>query len=369
MIIAKSISANNDTITYISKQIYPASKMDTLQYFNLDSPVWLDFDTPVTAPYFNIDTSRLNDGRITNTLNYNNNFFPNSVIHYCKYGEGLGIMDTTFDYILYPLSDGINVFSGQYHKTLIYASQGIERYGAPYYESNGSNLTHFTPIPEDCAYWNYDLNTNGSLGVSQLRTGNKIYMNSHTYIELLYRTFLNNQISGDSLVGYFRNDTAGSRVYLTLHPGGSETLLYDFTIHDSADAGPNYYSVNVDTINIGGKRLTEWDEERMDPLGDIYYHRYIEGIGFIYNEFFNDHDYGCYVTDANSYEECRVTLSSFCVCGNTLYPDTASRQCELLTGITDIHNSQTDIRLYPNPTSDILYMPVYTALTSSSPTF
>jgi hypothetical protein len=290
-IVGKNISANNDTITYTRLQVYPnVNQIDNLIYYNLDSPVWITFDTLVDTPYFSIDTGRLNDGRITNTLNYNN---PNSyVTDYCEYGYGIGAFDTVFGTINYTLPDGDNNLYGNYNRILIYFSKGLEEYGTPY-QINAPSHVHYTPIPEECAFWNYGSSFNpyfpNDYSLYQVRTGNKFYINSHTYVELLLQQWnqADSMLSMDSLVGYFRNDTTGQKVYFTQQLGGSETLLYDFTIKTDAEIGvPLYTDTTVNTINIGGTLRAEWTFTSMDPFGDFMSSQTLEGVGALIGLFY-----------------------------------------------------------------------------------
>jgi len=353
IITAKRTSINNDTVTYTRQQLYPNSnQIDQLIYYNLDSPVWYAVDTPVTAPYFQIDTGSLSDGRITNLLSFNND---SNIYNQCQYGEGLGVYDTIFGSFSYANNsfDPAEYTGGRYDKTLIYFSKGSEQYGTPYYNASGPNLAHFTPIAEECAFWNYYSDYFG--GSSQIRTGSKVFLNSHTYIELLYRTYFNNQLSSDTLIGYFRNDTIGRKVYFTTQPGSAESILYDFTLTDSSQiyGSTYYYTISVDTISIGGLSRSKWLEEIVypGPSADFEYYRYMEGIGAINDLFFDPEGQG------GCPSACVISLTSFCVCGQTLYPDTATGQCQLLTGINNIPLSST-IHLYPNPTTDQIHLSI-----------
>jgi hypothetical protein len=346
-IISKTVSTSNDTVTYIRQQIYPNAYTDTIQYYNLDSPVWFAFDTPIAAPYFSIDTFRLNDGRITNKLTYNTNQWPGPGPRYAQYGEGLGMIDTLSKVVyFFSQQTGDLLYSGEYHRTLVYFSKGSEQYGIPYFRHDGSDLVHFTPIPEDCAYWNYTNFRNGS--TSQIRTGNKVYTNNHTYVELLYRSFSNNILMGDSALGYFRNDTSGKRVYLAHQPGIDDVVLYDFNQLNAASiGGPTYSSWLLDTFNIAGIRRTERVFNYLDPFGGTATATTIEGIGA---------EYGLFSHPGYCSQICDPRLTSFCVCGSTIYPYSATGPCRLLTEVEDVSVSQSVIHLYPNPTSDIVHL-------------
>ena len=353
VIIAKDSSNNNDTVTYTRLQLYPHSnQIDYLQYFNLDSPVWLAFDTLIDTPYFSIYISSIPDGRITNTLSYNN--LNTSVSDYSEFGQGLGVIDTIIPIFYDEINPDEEILDEYYERTLIYYSKGADQYGTPYYIANRSALPHFTPIPEECAYWNYLFSYQDFQNTGQIRTGNKVYANSHTYVELLYRTFINNVLSADTILGYFRNDTTGRIVYYSQQPGMNESILYNFNQIDSAQiATPEFLQLSLDTVRIGGIQRTEWSYYWESPLGDVTTAVTIEGIGAEYGLFPSPGTYN------NPYEGTVTfspALQSFCVCGQTLYPDTATGQCGLLTGISSRVSSNPEICLYPNPTSDQLHL-------------
>jgi hypothetical protein len=304
----------------------------------------------IDAPYFNISIGSLPDGRITNTLNYNN--YNTSVADYCEFGQGLGVIDTITTLFADEINANEEILDETLERTLIYYSKGADRYGKPYYVVNGSALPHFTPIPEECAYWNYSTTDYGQ--IIQVRTGNQVFLNAHTYVELLYRDYLNSIVSADTLLGYFRNDTAGRKVYFCQLPGINESVLYDFTLIDSAQiTNPMFFNLTLDTVQIGGIKRTQWSYYWEDPSADVTSALTTEGIGALWGIFSSP---GVFNQPANGLPSSfSARLESFCVCGETLYPDTATGQCSLLTGISNI-TSGNSIHLYPNPTTDLLHL-------------
>jgi len=345
-------SANLDTITYTRLMLYPNTQTDYLQYYNLDSPIWFGFDTLIDSPYLSIYISSLSDGRITNALTYNN---TGEMVNYtCEFGQGVGVVDTItggIDWQVDPFNE-IDLV-GTYRRSLIYFSKGSDHSGSPYYIANGSGFIHYTPIPEDCAYWSYSQYPGPGEPITyQVRTGAKVYSNSHTYVELIYRSYINNIISSDSTLGYFRNDSAGHKVYFTHTPGSGESLLYDFTLGPSANiTNPIFSSLTLDTVEAYGQRRTIWTENTIDPFGNSTTSQTIEGVGAAWGLFSTP---GTYSQPYNMSPVFSPVLVSLCTCDST---NPAYGQCQLLTSINKIPNTSS-IHLYPNPTSDQLHLSI-----------
>jgi|GEM_PF-4639561 len=372
VISAKTLSIGNDTITYIRHQVYPIDRLDTLIYTSLDSNILKIFGPAYTSSPIKFYTSVLPDGRLSDSLSTTDSTIA---YHLGVYTAGLGLTNTVF----YDQND---TFGGRTtigtDTTLIYYAKGSDMWGATYYQYIGDRLPHYTPIPEECAYWNYILECPQIISggysdgvVQQVYTGNKVYFNNHTYVELNLRTFDPNinTITVDSVFGYFRNDTIGQKLYFTNNMNSPEVLLCDFTLETSdATLGNNF--LHLDTLITEGVKRIVWynTTESYDSILD-----YIEGIGSVcgfpgqgskwisyYNQFFEEID-NC--------SEAAV-LQSFCVCGQPIYQnnsiyypnlDTSSGHCTLLTSINNIPNPSS-IKIYPNPTTDLLHLSISDAV-------
>ena len=364
IIQSKTISIAGDSITYIRQHTYPALSYDTLVYTFLDSNVIMIDTLPSTGGCpigFTIDTSW--GGILYNQVSggcdgYNNH----------RYQEGLGISwsnnggGSSYD----P-----PIFSNT--QSLIYYSKNGVSTGTPYYIANGQALIHFTPIPEQCATWTRQVGHNSPLWGSyyeQIRTDSIIPFNSHNYVSLLFRSADSyyNTFTTDSLIGYFRNDTLGRKVWFTPTHGSPETILYNFNLMDDSTIGGDY--VTLSRTTIAGQSKTVWsysdvvynNNPNAFPYSQIINRGYAEGIGGLQG-FVKVKDIlhsdtlfyaGAVLATNVLYDE--GNLVSFCVCGNTVYPDTPLMSCRLLTGINNIPSSQ--IHLYPNPTSDEIHLSV-----------
>ena len=364
VITSKTTSIGNDTITYTRKQLYPAIANDVLVYTNLDSSVFQIFDTTSRSQYLSFDTAYLVDGRLTDSLTEDVPLSYGS--HTAKYGEGLGLM-----YSGVPGTDGSSYWTLT-DTILIYYSKGTDTYGAPYYESLGPNYAHYTPIPEDCAFWNYCGYAGAYSDIYQVRTGNKVFYNTHTYVELILRSFVNNTLSADSTVGFFRNDTLGQKVYFTLQPGGIETVLYDFTFTNTKAMSydpsiPGMADTVVSSGYIGGIQRAIWNFNAMVysfPDPGVNSSQTVEGIGAFIG-FFHSSGLCSTVTGITPVPTCSPELQFFCLCGQNIYqsnnpyyhPDILQGQCAVLTGTSNI-NSINSKYLYPNPTSDQLHLSI-----------
>jgi hypothetical protein len=159
----------------------------------------------------------------------------------------------------------------------------------------------------------------------------------------------------------FRNDTAAKKVYMINSPfSGQEYLLYDFNLRTSDYAAGNNF-LYLDTLNIGGTQRAVWQDSSYYPSDTgttaIQMH-YIEGIGDIGG--FGDLGFASgQFTDPATLETyvygAYPVLQSFCVCGQTLYPDTNTGICTAL-GISTVHSSNIDARIYPGPAHTIIHL-------------
>jgi hypothetical protein len=337
-------TASGDSVTYIVSVIPSRHLLDTIVYRHLDSIILID--TNAQWPWqFSIGTSPFDS--IYNEIDANDGlgeqFFSR------KYSKGVGVIYASHGFNYPPIDHSTS------DSTLIYYHTANAQWGTPYTIANNSGLLHYTPIPEDCAVWTKEAlypPFGGSFKLyEQIRTGPKHYQSSHTYVELIYRSYDSylQTFTNDSLLGYFRNDTLGKKVWFLDSLSGSESLLYDFTLV-SGDQIPSSFlpvskTVTLSAISIGGQARDEWSYTDITSDYKSYNRSYLEGVGslqgFLINKF--PVPWGNYTPDIG-------TLTSFCVCGRTLYPDTATGQCQLLTGISNIAGNQL-INLYPNPST------------------
>lgn len=88
VITDKIVSPANDSLKYVRKQLYPHYSVDTLKYTNLDSSVFLLFDTTGISQYVLFDSVLLSDGRLTNSLRVT---IPLAAGYSNTYGAGLGM--------------------------------------------------------------------------------------------------------------------------------------------------------------------------------------------------------------------------------------------------------------------------------------
>lgn len=347
VIASRQFSPDSTSVTYVRTQLYPVNYVtDTVTYHHLDS-----FIIPLgsSSPYtFHSDTM---GGHITNTVRGGSLGFDPVVD--VTYTEGLGVVNIYTGSYFYGCNNADYSF-GSYYSTLVYYS-GAYKYGRPYYTMNGQSLIRYIPIPEDCTYWNYAQITANGTDHFQLHTGNKTYLNDHTYVELILRSIVNNVFSSDSLVGYFRNDTSGQRVYYCHQPGINEFPIYEFSGTDQGGSNGTYYSgTMLDTFTTANIQRTIWKTTTLEPLGDGCVWQYISGIGTRSGLF---HSQACDAfTTCHTLPPPPPELKSFCVCGQVQYPANATGQCSLLTGINENLERQTTIYLYPNPTSDHLHL-------------
>jgi hypothetical protein len=330
IISAKTLSAGSDTVTYIRHQVYPLDRFDTLVYTNLDSSVFVFFGSPSVSHLTYFDP----DGRLIDSLYVYNSAGPD---YSGEYGTGLGLTYSSYK----TFGNGSSVVTDT---TLIYYAKDTDTWGTTYYQYIGPNVPHYTPIPEDSAYWNYIYQcpwyADGAIFPyfgAPVSTGGKINFNGHTYVDIG--------------LGYFRNDTVGQKVYFMQDTSSPEVLLYDFTLRTSDSAlGNNFLNLNTITIN-GGTRIV-WE----DPSGLDY----IEGIGSIYGFPGMGYEYTQYysIEDA-TYAICQATpvLQSFCAGGQTLYSSNGAYGKCFPLAIANI-NSNPQIHLYPNPTSDQLHLSI-----------
>jgi hypothetical protein len=225
-----------------------------------------------------------------------------------------------------------------YTTELLYYSKGNETWGTPIL--NGGHLIHYTPLPEECAVWSTNIyadfppGTQNILGITeQISSGNRIAFHGHTYVEMIYRSYnyLQNYYTPDSLIGYYRNDTINKKAlfYHTL----SDTAFFEYDFNYLCPA-PNCIS----QVLVGGQLRTRWPH-------------YIEGVGGIQGlvrvqKISFQLPGGPYVT-------LYGTLSSFCVCGQSLYPND-STTCPVVSTISKYEIENPQFELFPTPVTSFV---------------
>jgi len=353
VIVAKTLSPLMDSVTYLIRQVYPNNQYSTIVYTNLDSSIFKIFDTTQLSRYLQFDTSHLSDGRRTNKLILD---VPLGYGYTIEYGDGVGIVST-----VYGSSDGVSFFFGD-DTSLIYYAKGSDTMGTTYYnEPDFHTAPHYTPIPEQCASWIRKLSPYCVYDYfyEEIKTGNKVFFNNHEYVEL-YSRYYNEQtkyLQTDSLIGYFRNDTIAQKVYFTNSMIASEGLLYDFTLtpNSSFDGMGYIYNcgVTLSKDTIGGMNRVQWSYTEYDappPFNPhVRYRSYEEGIGGMQ---------GFVLVNQGSNPMNTSELISFCVCGQSIYPNSNSANCYDITSISNVFSNNLQVNLYPNPTTDQLHLSI-----------
>lgn len=329
-------SSDSDTLFVVRNWIYPLpEKFDTLVLDSLQYEELL-IDTSHGQPQqFFIDTnSKYNHGVL------NVGTFDGGFLNYSNgYVEGLGKVFT------YNASGEGGGFDSIY---LIYYSKNAETWGIPYYVADQSYLVQFIPIPEECAAWVSSTPPPCGNYVQVVRTGNRISANSHTYVEMIYSGYDivgDSLITPDSLIGYFRNDTANLKVYLYSNFNSFPFLIYDFST--PADS----FILNLNQLEVGGQLRTVWSTGNSAEFTEGAPISYIEGVGSLAGIY----PFSCYSSGdpLENYPPfwAYSTLNCFSVCGQTLYADSgyyAMDFCSLAT-INNINSPAPAIKLYPNP--------------------
>jgi hypothetical protein len=345
VIEGKTISANADSIYYqVRKETVWQSSFETWLVTNLDSsPIYFDtLQCPGGQTSLLIQGNSAYNGRVTNKYRY--------ITVGCgldtTFGAGIGVIHA---------SDGYGDGTGAYYNvttTLIYYSKGTEKYGSPYYNFTGEELLSYTPIPEECAEWISEIyklypypspTAVNLLHVSErIRTGNKVQVSGHWGIELIYTgyEYMNSDNHIDSLIGYFRNDTAYKKVYF--RPANGTPVwytIYNFNVTNGYPEGA--YHINLSRVALNQDTVTKWDYSEG---------AYLEGIGGLYG-FIKVKSVGDIAPGGVTYQKYG-TLKCFSVCGQVIYPsDTAS--CPLVNSIAS-NFQDISLSLTPNPASSYL---------------
>lgn len=146
--------------------------------------------------------------------------------------------------------------------------------------------------------------------------------------------------------GAVREDVLNKKVYYYHPSASSEELLYDFNMQvgDTLKGfiANDPFGVPLDTVQEIDSVLVGATYRKRWIINTCYNISFIEGIGSIYGFF--EASPGC-LTDLPAY-----SLTCFKQNGNSLYPDTTAN-CELITTINSPEISNTNIKIYPNPSN------------------
>jgi hypothetical protein len=338
-------SADLDTLFIVRKREYPqANYNDTVI---IDSS--LRFEILYARNQYLHNYGGMTEGAITELNSPYNGRMGDSISMMTlgnesriKFVQGLG---RTFYYS--SGGDGSGTDWGTSITSLIYYSRGSEKYGTPYYLLDGETLIHFTPLPEECATWIRTIQKPQVFGGELLAqekivTGRRIASGGHTLVEMIYSfiDFSSGASTSDSLIGYFRNDTAAQKVYLYQTLDSLPFYTYDFTRLVGNDINGIYQ------LEVGGVSRTIWYGNNIFP--------YAEGIGGL-----------CGLFPVKRYflnlagilpQEIGGYLSCFSVCGNILYPDSTPIGCEFLNSVSDIVNVSCHLNFYPTLVSNKAFL-------------
>lgn len=336
---SKYYSQNNDTLFYLIRRI--DSEGVTQQTLSIANPNDYElYQNMSVQPGFVSDTT---GARIKNIITHA--YFGGGVTE--EFTEGLG---RTF----YSSNTNDEGYNAQSTEELIYYSISGERNGTPIL--NSASLLHYTPLPEECAVWTdviySDFPAQNQTGiVEQIQSGNKVGYDGHTYVEMIYRSYnyQNNQFTPDSLIGYYRNDTAGKKALFYSSLTNVAFLQYDF---NHLCAAPNCLS----QVLVGNQLRTQWPG-------------YIEGLGgtkgLVPVKQITWHPPG---TPPPFLLTNQGKLTSFCVCNQLLYaPDTLAT-CSLLTGIDPIQAPILSFVVNPNPANSFIAVSTHANLPNGTVT-
>lgn len=332
------LSPSLDTLFIATKIINPYTTYSSVSTItNLHSESALDTIAGCSSG-FGIDTNSIYNGRTTNSMVSLGNFgcSGDSTV-----GLGLGLTNSVSG-----SGDGIGNYE-QYKTDLIYFSKGNESYGSPYYNFTGEELLHYTPIPEECAEWISEIQTSSLssypdtvLAVREkIRTGNKVFIGGGWYVELIYTgyDYITHNDYVDSLIGYFRNDTANRKVMFR-NLAGSTSTLYDFNLVNGARYEESH--ITLERILLNNDSITIWKS----PTAV-----YAEGIGGLWG-FLKVKKVWTFA-GGNSWYYKYGTLKCFSVCGQTIFPSDAS-VCPIVSSIASKELESNHLPIFslsPNP--------------------
>ncbi len=222
---------------------------------------------------------------------------------------------------------------------------------------NIANAQQYYPFPDNNVVWNFSFYQSCQYGhasenYSIIISGDTI-INSITYHKLsipFVQTVISGNCNGIDTAGYkgaIRQDIANKKVYYISPIDTSEQLLYDFAMQ-VGDTVKGYtqlsYGVqdivqSIDSVLVGNtyrKRLF------INPSSNIYF---IESIGSTYG-LVNKTPY-------LPFSEPIYNIICFQQNGQSLYPDTTTN-CQIIVSIKSINETDTQIKLYPNPAKETL---------------
>jgi hypothetical protein len=338
----KIVSANSDTISYgfgppdeTTTWWRIVTDLDSIAIFqitNIDSLCQTHYSFESTT-YANIPSNSLNIGCFESGEQF-------------RYTKGLG---RTFNE-QYSVGSIVGYGTNSNSEELVYFSNSTMHVGTPYNILNGSNQINYIPLPEECAIWTrtvtgtMDGNSTAGTIIEQIHTGNKIYKNGRNLVELICRieNGITNRFTPDSLIGYFYNDTVQRIVVFATDTFLSNSQTICSFNYLNGQQCSSYGVFNISTTMINGQPRTKWQCSGPGGSPNI-----IAGIGNLNGLIPINNIY----TGCCGYSE---SLSSFCVCGQQLYPTNTTNNCALLTALSDIADDNDDFQLFPNPATSTL---------------
>lgn len=333
-----------DTLNITLRKV-PQNTIEKLQIADLDSAQYKLFveDTGCSATLL-IGSLSVFNGRTYNEVELNCLFE-----HAHSYSVAAGLGE------IYDKRGVGNTFDGftQTDSQLIYYSKTGETGGSPFTIENGGETIQYIPLPEDCAIWTSVRNATPSQQAlyEQIKTGLRIHVNGHAYVEMLYSYFdlQTGNSTQDSLLGYFRNDTLGRKALFATLPGLNDSVFYDFTLINGTKMGVDH--ITLDTLIVGGAPRTKWKYTYydFDPNHYGFNTSYVAGMGSM-NGLINVH--GLIYAGTHPTE-----LTCFSVCGNTLYPSSVIGNCNKISAVKEIAH-QSAFLISPTIVTERLF--VYT---------
>ncbi|HLP49936.1 MAG TPA: T9SS type A sorting domain-containing protein [Chitinophagales bacterium] len=336
-----TFSAQLDTL-FVKKRIIHGNGyvvLDSMVICDLDSIIILATSTDCPKTIF-VEANSMFNGR---TLN---RYFELFCEGDSSFVEGLGLVISNIGH-----GDGFgNYFN--YGQELIYYNKGGEIYGVPYTILSGVDLLHYTPIPEECATWISNIHKPYTYPVpnvlwveEKIVTRNKLALNGHAYVELIYTGFdLNNDNHVDSLIGYFRNDTTGRKVWFR-NLNGAENILYDFNMLTGS-------TINGAQITVKRQRLNE----DTITVWEAFENSYAEGIGGLYGFVKIKSVWQSPPNGDDPYLRYGI-LRCFSVCGQTIYPSDTTL-CPQITAVNELPKMPQAYQIAPNPTSNYVIIAI-----------
>lgn len=337
IIIWRYYSSNSDTLFIVRHRVVPyPSNYDTVTITGLTQlHIYNNAEGCAMATPGDVVTDSMYYGYRVNTASYISADCAKKI----SYAEGLGKIKEEWSSGI----QGAPTYTYGTEELIFFGNNGSSQ-GTPYYELNGEQLLSYTPIPEECATWVRTAQADPidmphiDFFQEKIHTGNKIWHAGHTLVEMIYSYdgYGNGITVSDSLMGYFRNDTAHRLAYL-YDKDKVPFYTYDFnkTIGDSV--------IDIGTVPVDGEQRTHWMRNCSSPT----FNGYIEGVGGtnglcpVVTAYYHPYQGASYTVPS-----CGA-LTCFSVCGRTLYPHESLADCMLSTGVEEMEALRS-ISIYPS---------------------